>query len=291
MKIALTGSSGILGSSIKNYCYEKKINCKVLSKNAYRDEWQRETIKEELRNATVSVCIHCAANTNVEQCEEFPENCYRDNCALTEFLATECQSLGIKFVFISSTGIYGLGKKSPYIEVDEINPTTVHHKAKWHAEQAIGRIISNHLIIRTGWLFGGCWDSPKNFVANRIREAQKEPVCIKSDESQFGCPTYADDVTSCIFKLLSLDANGTFNCVNEGSASRYEYVKAILEISKSKAIVVPVDGEFFDRKAKVSWNEMAKNKRLIDMTNASLPYWRQSLEIYLMKHRDQWFQN
>jgi len=260
----------------------------AISRNIYKGERHSGILKAALSEASVSLFIHCAANTNVEQCEEFPDKCYQDNYLWPELLASLCDSLGIKFVFISSTGIYGLGKKTAYDDMDEVNPTTVHHRSKWLAEQAVDRGMSDYLIIRTGWLFGGPWDSPNNFVANRIREAQEEPEFIKSDSSQFGCPTYVDDVTVSIFKLLSLGAKGTFNCVNEGYASRFEYVSKILELANLPIKITAVDGKSFNRKAKVSWNEMADNNKLKVLTDHVMPDWQKSLELYLSLHRNRW---
>lgn len=289
MKIALTGSSGLLGSSIQKYCLSKNINILALPKTLYRNEHKTNLLKKTLNNSGIDILIHCAANTNVEHCEEFTNECYKDNYLLTKHLAEICEKLKIKLVFISSTGVYGKLKETPYIETDEVVPTTVHHRSKWLAEKAILKQKNiDYLIIRTGWLFGGNWHSAKNFVANRIKEALEATTCIKSNATQFGCPTYTDDVSRFLIKLIKINANGVFNCVNEGQASRFDYVSKIIEITGIETDVIPVNESIFNRRAKVSKNEMAYNTKLEALLGESLPSWKSSLESYIQSNMIHW---
>jgi dTDP-4-dehydrorhamnose reductase len=286
MRIALTGGSGILGSSIKKHCDTHSIYCCSLTREDFQEKSSNNTLISILQKKEISIFIHCAANTNVERCEEFPDQCFEDNYFLTERLGNTCKSLSIKFIFISSTGIYGDLKKEPYCEHDEISPTTVHHKSKALAEKSLLSLGLDCLIIRTGWLFGGDWGASKNFVANRIREAKEISKPIKSDISQFGCPTYVEDVACTIFDLLKCNQNGIFNCINEGSASRYDYVSEIYKLSKLNIDLVPVDSQAFNRKANVARNEMAINHRLNEISLNNMPYWKKSLADYLYLNKE-----
>ncbi|MDC1525564.1 sugar nucleotide-binding protein [Gammaproteobacteria bacterium] len=285
MKIALTGSSGILGSSFQKYCDLSGIECYALKRDDYIEEISNSFVGKTLLDKNISIFVHCAANTNVDECEEFPDACFRDNYYLTERLGKICKVLNIKFVFISSTGIYGDLSELPHNELDQLSPTTNHHQSKVLAERALQQSMSNYLIIRTGWLFGGDWNAPKNFVANRIREAQASPQSMKSNISQRGCPTYVEDVVSCIFLLLAQDQTGIFNCVNKGNASRYEYVEAILRLAGLEVNLIAVDGSEFNRLASVPKNEMACNVRLGQIGLNCMPKWRNSLASYLKKNK------
>jgi dTDP-4-dehydrorhamnose reductase len=69
--------------------------------------------------------------------------------------------------------------------------------------------------------------------------------------------------------------------VNEGNASRFEYVRAIVELSGSNVLVVPKSAIAFERLAKVSINEMALNWRSGKLGIPSMPDWRTSLEHYI----------
>lgn len=125
----------------------------------------------------------------------------------------------------------------------------------------------------------------KNFVANRIREAITCNGSINSDNGQFGCPTSAEDLCEQVVYLIEYGFKGLFNCVNQGSASRFEYVCKIIELSKKDVIVHPVSSEQFARKAKVSKNETANNFKLDSYGINLMPSWELALERYIEKHK------
>lgn len=281
MKVAITGVNGLLGSTLFNKAYSYGLQAIQLSRNDIQSKIGLDTLCKFLSDLDCSVLIHCAANTNVDACEDDRLGCYRDNVLLTEKLAMACQINNIKLVFISSTGIYGDYQDAPYCEYDSVFPTTMHHQSKWLAEKLIPITVKDYLIIRTGWLFGGDWNMPKNFVANRIKEAISSKGHIYSDTTQIGNPTFVGDLACRIYDLVNRNYSGTFNCVNEGSASRYEYVTEIIKLSGLEVNVLPVDGTEFKRKAKVSHNESAINFKLREFGIDSMPNWTFSLSAYI----------
>lgn len=227
------------------------------------------------------VVIHAAANTNVEQCELMSEASYRDNCFLTEQLFRYARRHGVKFVFISSTGVYGRGKSSPYHEYDAVSPTTVYHRSKLMAEQTV-LTCADTLVVRAGWLFGGRIDNPKNFVANRLKEIRAVNGSITANSGQIGSPTYVRDCARMLLELISDDCMGIYNVVNEGSASRYEYVKQIVELSGAPIDVQPIDACAFKRHADVSENEAAVSYRMRFEERPPLRPWQDALADYMI---------
>lgn len=287
MNILVTGATGLLGSTMLSYMRDKGESVTAFN----RDDFPWGNINGTIDLLSDFDCIiHAAANTNVEACEMDPEKCYRNNTLLTERLALASGLANAKFVYISSTGIYGTGKKQePYNEYDDVDPTTHHHKSKWLGEQAVNTVTRHALIIRTGWLFGGKPESPKNFVARRIEEALNSvDGKVYSNQEQKGVPTYVGDVSSKIYELIQKDECGTFNIVNKGVASRFEYVKKIIELAGLQTEVLPVEASAFNRKAKVSNNESAVSLKLQQLNYSPLPHWSESLEKYLKTELNGW---
>lgn len=287
MRILITGATGMLGSDLVEH---------LRNKGEMVERFDRENISWEHQASNIEIlsgfdCIvHAAANTDVEACELDPASCYRDNALLTERLAAAASRANCKLIYISSTGIYGTGKTvGAYSEYDEVCPTTHHHRAKWLGEQAVNRHVSNALILRTGWIFGGDPSNPKNFVSRRIEEALTHiGNPIRSNYQQNGVPTYVKEISSKLYELLKSDEVGTFNVVSQGHASRYEYVSKILEFAKIDVRVVPARNEFFERKAKVSMNETAVNLRLRQLGYSDLPFWEESLRHYIQFELTDW---
>ncbi|HHG3484929.1 TPA: NAD(P)-dependent oxidoreductase [Vibrio parahaemolyticus] len=279
-KYLISGATGLLGASILNEIKKNNGHVEVIEKKIITIPLNLDCLIKSIRDSKCDVFIHCAANTNVDYCEINLDECYKVNYLLPEILSGICFSLGIKFVFISSTGIYGETKKTPYTELDEPNPTTVHHNSKYQAEKTCRITCPNSLIIRTGWLFGGDFSSKKNFVVNRIKEAKQTEGIIYSDPYQIGNPTSVYDVSERILLLIEKDISGIYNCVNTGVASRYEYVKEIISLSNLPVKVEQLSSKF-DRIAKVSNNESAENYKMDLLGLPKMRGWKESLKYYI----------
>jgi len=281
MNIAITGSSGMLGSSFVNFFKSNKINYFIVDRKHFSINQDVNNIIKYFESKETSIIIHCAANTDVEFCEKNPKQCFNDNVELTKNLVKTCKKLNIKFVFISSTGVYGDYKKTPFNESDFTKPKTIYHQSKLMAENEVVDELEHYIIIRTGWLFGGNNNSPKNFVRNRLLEAQNSKDIIKSNIDQHGNPTFTEDVVSNTYSLIKNDHIGLYNCVNKGFATRYEYVNEILKNDGRKNKIEPVRKSEFNRLANVSNNEMANNKNLNKVGLNKMPDWKISLKKYM----------
>jgi len=281
-KIFLTGANGLLGSSFKRiFTNRNSYNVKSLAFKEI-ESLNSEQLKNILND--IDWIIHCAALTNVEYCEKNPEDCYKANCLFTEKLSL-CANKHSRFLFISSTGIYGEHKSTPYNEFDKVEPTTVHHKSKEIAEKIILNHNPENIIVRTGWLYGDI--SKNDFVSKIINEAELASSPLKSNSDQIGCPTNSNELSKVCIDLINKDASGIFNVTSSGEASRFDYVKTIIEIFGYETNVLPVKASFFDRIAKVSNNETAISVRLKDFGIDLLPNWKISLKKYLKKLKSQ----
>lgn len=283
MKILLTGASGLLGSAIQDVAASHDWICDPFARPSLSSgDVSASSLANTMRG--YDVLVHAAANTNVEQCEITPDECYRDNFLLTELLAKAASIARIKMVFVSSTGVYGDSKNTAYREYDAVSPGTHHHRSKQMAEQSVLGHHADNLVVRTGWLFGGPASNPKNFVARRIDEARsalQKNTHIESNAEQRGVPCFNVDVATRLLELACGEWSGIFNCVNSGDASRYEYVKSVIELAGIPVEVRPSGSSIFNRRAKVANNEMAENWKMQSLGYAPMPDWRSSLAKYI----------
>jgi dTDP-4-dehydrorhamnose reductase len=238
-----------------------------------------EDVNKYLTEIKPDVVVNCAAVTDLDDCEVKSVNAYKVNAIGAYNTANASYQVGSKYVFISSTGIYGEGKEVPYTENDEVKPTNIHHKSKYAAEEYIREIPLDYLILRVGWLFGAC-DKQMDFVKARLSEAEAKHKIMSNDE-QIGNPTFTDDVVEQAILLLHNDIIGTFNCVNNGErATRKQYVEAIFQSAGFDILVHGVPGAFFKRKVVVSNNESAINFKLSLLGLDAMPHWKDSLKLY-----------
>ena len=157
-----------------------------------------------LRDFRPEIVINCAADTDVEGAESDPARCVAANALLPELLAQFGRDTGARLVHFSSTGCYGGDRTTPHGDYEPLRPSTVHHRAKAAGEAAVREAGGRHLILRLGWLYGGAAGQRKNFVWNRIVEAQGSAE-IGSDPYQTGSPTFVGDVVSQTLALLKAE--------------------------------------------------------------------------------------
>lgn len=283
MKLLISGASGLLGGALTKLAAERGHDCVALDRTGVAMSLDPAAAAAlDARFEGVDHFVHAAANTNVERCEAEPAACYRDNLLLTELLAAAARRRGMPMTFISSTGVYGSHQDTPWAEYDKARPGTHHHRSKLLGEQRVMAADAANLVVRTGWLFGGGAQAAKNFVAKRILEARAaREGFIQSNQQQRGCPTRVDDLAARVLDLIALRAAGVFNAVNRGSASRFEYVREIVERAGLDVEVRPVAAGDFKRVAPVSDNEMAVNWRADSLGLPPMRPWRDALADYL----------
>ena len=273
-RILVTGAGGLLGSTFSSLLGERMV---ATLGRADLDATRPEDVAASITAPAPDIVINCAAHTDLEAAERDPTADWLANAELPGLVADACRRIGARLVHFSSTGCYGAWRTTPYVEDDEMRPTTAHHRAKAAGEQRVAAAGGDWLILRTGWLYGGDAGQPKNFVWRRLVEALSK-VEMMSDATQRGCPTHAIDVANQTIDLLEANARGIFNVVAQGDASRFEYVDRIVRTGGLACKVRP--GPAFARLAPVSPNEMALNRRLETTGLLKMPNWGEALDAY-----------
>ena len=278
-KVLITGANGMLGSSLLNFLQGKDV---IGLSSTELDITKAKLVQEKLNDVKPDIIIHTAAFTDVESCQTEPDKAYLINTLGTQNLVNYCVGKDVLFVYISSTGIYGNTKQDlAYTEFDHTEPTTIHHQSKHEGEKAVQNHLNKHLIIRTGWLFGGDVTHQKNFVYKRFLEA-KEKEILFSNKDQIGNPTAISSLIKQILLLIDKKQYGIFNCVDKAeNISRYDYVKKIVELFGIECTVKVASKEMFNRIAPVSQNESALNYKLDLLGLNIMKPWDKSLQEYI----------
>jgi dTDP-4-dehydrorhamnose reductase len=280
MKILLTGSSGQLGSEIKKHALLRDIGLNVLSHQILKEIAICDLLK--ILN-DIDVVIYCAANTNVDFCELNRGQCFFDNNILPMKLFNVANKESKKLVFISSSGVYGNTKENtPYTEDDLPHPTTNYHKAKFQTEVDLLINNSEALVIRLGWLYSANCFSQKNFIVNRLREAQhnyENGIPLYANVDQYGSPCNANNAAIRILDLLVDNKSGIYNCSDGGGAiTRFRYVAEIMHAASFPIEVIPAPGKTFNRPAPVPLNESIVNHRMLKEGYSEMIDWQNAIK-------------
>lgn len=235
------------------------------------------TIHHYLEQHRPEQILHLAALTNVDQCQRQPELTFRVNSQATQELVAYCHHRQASLLFMSSIAVFDGSKASPYLESDRPEPINIYGCSKWQAEQAVAT-LPHHLIVRSGWLFGG-GPADKKFVAQILALARSRPeLCVVADK--IGSPTAVTDLAIGLQQLLEQGAEGLYHLLNAGPPiSRYQLAVEIVQMAGLATPIRPVSSDHFPNLAPRPAMEAAISQN----SPFSLPPWPQSLASYVQE--------
>lgn len=241
VRVLVTGGQGQLGTELERAFRDDEVFAVGRSEMDITD---RRGVMQTVAKLGPDVLIHAGAYTNVDGCELEPDRAYRDNGLGTQNVALACRSIGAAMAYVSTDFVFDGTKGSPYLEFDETHPISVYGRSKLAGEHYVRGLLTNYYVVRTSWLYG---HGRKNFVKTILSLAeQKDEIPAVVDE--IGSPTYAADLAWALARLVREPVYGVYHLSNEGSCSRYEWVKAIIELAGKGTRVVPVtSAEFQER--------------------------------------------
>jgi dTDP-4-dehydrorhamnose reductase len=253
MKILITGAGGFLGQklfSIISKDYEvygtDRRGREPFHKVDLTDKENLAKIVSELRP---DVIINSAGITDVDYCEENPEEVRKISQRCIKNLIETCLKNKCKLVHISTDYVFD-GKKGDYGEDNKTNPINVYGKIKLEEEKAITSSTLDYIISRVAVLYG--YNSPEdkqtfaNWVINKLKSRQD----IKIINDHFSTPTLIDDIVEAIKNLIRLDKTGIYHVAGSERINRYEFAIKIANIfNLKKSLIRPVTSEEIKWKA------------------------------------------
>jgi dTDP-4-dehydrorhamnose reductase len=198
--VLVTGANGQLALTIKDRYSQNidDIDFVFLTKKQF-DISNKSQIETQIAQHDFSVCINCAAYTNVEMSEEDPKTAYSINAKGLKNLAECCKKHDIDLIHISTDYVFDGNNNTPYQINDDTNPINEYGKSKLQGEQFLQEELSNFHIIRSSWLYSLYGT---NFLKTIIRkiEASEEMNIIST---QTGTPTSCNGLADFIYFIIT----------------------------------------------------------------------------------------
>lgn len=286
MNIFVTGSTGMLGSSVMEHLQglgHHVVGVDLLHPDPRRrlDVSDREALESFAPLKDCELVIHLAAATDVDRCEKEPEFAFKANALAPELLARLCAQRGATLVHVSTGAVFaGNPKREPYNEYDEPAPLSVYGLSKLRGEQAVRERHPRHFIVRAGWMMGGAGEDKKfvGKIALQLLEGKRKLMAV-SDKR--GSPTYTLDFARNLMTLVATGLHGTYHMANHGTCSREEMARKIAAFMGVDAVVDPVPSSYFPLPAHRPDSECLRNLKLELLGLDQMPHWEKSLESYL----------
>jgi dTDP-4-dehydrorhamnose reductase len=213
-RLLITGATGTLGRAYSRLCDFRGLNHVLLSRSDM-DIADYKSVKKALACHEPWAVINTAGYVRVSEAESDSKACFRENAVGAEVLAKACADLGIPLVTFSSDLVFDGTLDRPYVESDEVNPTTVYGASKAEAERRILAAHDKALILRTSAFFGP-WDH-YNFVWSILNTLSKGKG-VKASLDVVS-PTYVPDLVNTSLDLLIDGGTGIWHMANIGEIS------------------------------------------------------------------------
>lgn len=289
MKVLVTGSSGQLGSELKeliqNSTFKTHHYTFVFTDSKSLDITDHQAVKQFVIDNDIRFIINCAAYTAVDKAESDFEMTDKINHLAVVNIAKIAKEYDIKLIHISTDYVFNGHNYRPYLEDDQTNPQGVYGATKLAGEQAILDINpKNSIIIRTSWVYSYYGN---NFVKTMLLLGrERESLAVIYD--QVGTPTYAKDLAKVILEILSKiqychselvseSQVKIYNYSNEGVASWYDFAKEIMAIANIDCQVNPIQTKDYPTPAKRPHYSVLNKSSIKSDFSVEIPYWKDSL--------------
>jgi dTDP-4-dehydrorhamnose reductase len=275
MKILVTGSDGLVGTSIlPQLAEELDVIPYVESQWDITSAEQSEAVIGEIRP---DVFLNLAAVTDVDGCEDRPELAYRVNGDAPGLLAEICRRHGTQLISFSTDYVFDGKKDSPWQETDPPDPVSVYGKSKRLGEEKALAADPRTLIIRTEWIYG---DKGESFITKVLRRA-RETGRVEVVDDQAGTPTYAKDLARPIMALIKNNAYGIYHVTNDGSCTWYRFALYLFERFAMNVTCAPIKTVESNRKAVRPSYSVLDCSKLRSTTGITMRKWQDAVDEYI----------
>ena len=228
MKWAITGGSGQLSRSLVDLLDKEGVPYIAWSHKDLdvADDSSISVIKE----TSPDLLINCAAWTNVDAAEEFPEKATRVNQVGPRNMARAAKELKIPLIHISTDYVFSGQSRQPWSTDSRTEPMSTYGLSKLLGEKEINKNMDgNFYILRTAWLYG---PYGRNFSKTILKKALTSKDSINVVNDQIGQPTTTKSLAEQIFKVAQQNIpSGTYHATNTGQASWWDFAREIFELA------------------------------------------------------------
>ncbi len=187
----------------------------------------RDAIRAVVREAAPALVLNAAALTDVDGCEDRPEEALAVNARAPEALAQACETAGARFVHVSTDYVFdGTG---PATEATEPSPLGVYGRTKLEGERRVLAANPAALVLRMAGVFGWNRVSAKTNSVTWILKMIEAGQEVRLFRDQRITPTYAKTGAQAALDLAELKARGIFHVASRDCLSRLEMGEAVVE--------------------------------------------------------------
>lgn len=224
-KIWITGAEGHVGTALLDLL--EGVEYQLLPTDIEEvDITKIDEVTQFVHVNRPDVVINCAGLTDVQECENNVDEAYRVNAIGVRNVALAANEVNAKVIQISTDDVFDKESRVPYNEFDNVHPRTIYGKSKEAGEKILTQLLNRFVIIRSSWIYG----IGRDFVDEVLRNVGQGKT-MEVPNNQYAAPTSAKELAKVIRYFIDNEEYGLYHVVCQGSCSRYEFARTILEYS------------------------------------------------------------
>ena len=235
-RILIVGASGLVGGNCLKYFQEKEQIDVVGTYFSFETEglYFYDTLNPEnpknfnIDSFNPTHILHAGALTNVDYCEQHPEESFQKTVVSTQNILGLADKYGATVIYISTDYVFD-GKSGPYDEYAPVNPISIYARHKLDAEELVIRHSENNLVLRVTNVYGD-ENRNKNFVSRLLEiGSNSEKVILNLPVDQYATPVNASDIAKALFLLIQDDKKGIYNIASTDYLNRVQLAEKVLK--------------------------------------------------------------
>jgi dTDP-4-dehydrorhamnose reductase len=245
-------------------------------------------LRELLDNIKPELIVNASGYNSVDRAETERDLCRTINRDAPGIMAEHAKRFGSVLIHFSSDYVFDGNTTFDYQEGDNPNPLNYYGLTKLESEKLITSTCKTFFIFRTAWVYSLRKDT---FVRKILHWARNNQI-LKVVDDQVGSPTWARMLAEAISQVMAksfimgndwlIENSGLYHLTNSGSASRFDWAKAILSFDPYKnehkfQLMQAVKSVEFQTPAQRPLKTTLCCKKFMDIFGLSIPEWKISL--------------
>jgi dTDP-4-dehydrorhamnose reductase len=303
MKIAITGSTGFVGSNIASVLQSSGHEVIGLVRSEAKLPWATKlvdfTSEESISLALeeTDAVVHCAIANDFNRLLQDRDFAYDSFVGMTSRVVRAANKIGSKPIYISTDWVMD-GTTHLSLESNKGNPVNFYGFLKAMGEQVVRDLApANGAVCRIGGVMGfhqTKLDGPRSqdvgfgyFVTSLVNSLSKGDtfaVWGGDQVNKIATPSLAAEIGAQVEKVAARNATGTFHLVGDDAVTRMELAKLVCEVFNLDASLLqetnPPESELFPAPVPVDTSlSNVETKKILEIGEKSLRSLLESLRI------------